>query len=80
MQRLVRAPDIVRSQARGHRLHAFALTRQQQSRTVSFQRSVAIRVPCGFRQAIRVCRKTLFLWAWRGRMSHKNILHQFCFL
>jgi hypothetical protein len=78
MQRLVRAPDIVRSQARGHRLHALALTGQQQSRTIRFQRSATISVPCGFRQAIRVCRKALFLWAWRRRMSHKNILPRFC--
>jgi hypothetical protein len=32
-------------------------------------------VPCGFRQAIRVCRKAFLLWAWRGLRSHKTILH-----
>jgi hypothetical protein len=80
VQRLVRAPDIIRSHAGGYGLDALSLTRQQQSGTVSLHRSAAISVPCSFRQAIRVCRKALFLWAWRGRMSHKNILHQFCFL
>jgi len=77
VQGLVRPPDIIGSQALGHRLDALALTRQQQSGAVSLHRRVAIHMPRGFRQAICVCRNALFLWAWRGRFSHKNILHQF---
>ena len=59
------APDIIGRQTRSHGLHALTLARQQQSGAVGFQRGIAISVPCGFRQAVRVCRKALLLWAWR---------------
>ena len=66
MQRRVRAPDILGGQPCGHRLHALALARQQQSGAIRLQRSMAIGVFHGFRQAFNMCRKTLLLWAWRG--------------
>jgi hypothetical protein len=33
-------------------------------------------MPCGFSQALKICRKALFLWAWRGFVGHETILHQ----
>jgi hypothetical protein len=79
MQRLVHTLHLVGRQTRSHRFHALALARQQQSGAVGFQRGIAISVPCGLRQAIRVCRKAFLLWAWRGLRTHKTILQQFVF-
>jgi hypothetical protein len=76
VQRLMHAAHIVRCQACSHRLDALPLARQQQSRTVVLQWNVAISVPCGFRQAVDVCRKASLLWAWRGFRTHKTILLQ----
>jgi hypothetical protein len=39
MQRLMHAPNIVRGQARRHRLHALTFSRQQQSRAVCLERT-----------------------------------------
>jgi hypothetical protein len=69
MQRLVRAPDIIRSHAGGHGLDALSLTRQQQPRKVRFHRSAAISVPCSFRQAIRVMPQSAFLVG----LARKNV-------
>jgi hypothetical protein len=76
MQRLMHAPDVIGSQSGGHRFDALALARQQQGGAVAFQRNVSVSVPCGFRQAIDICRKASFLWAWRDLFAHKTILQQ----
>lgn len=57
MQRLMHALHVVTIQSRGHRLHDLAFARR---------RDVAIRVPCGFRQANDICRRTFLLRARCG--------------
>jgi hypothetical protein len=59
------ATNVVRSQARGHRLHTLALSGQQQSRAVILQRDVSIGMPRGIGQALNMCREAPLLWAWR---------------
>jgi hypothetical protein len=68
-------PHVIWSQSRGHGLDALALAWQHQSRAVALQWDVSVNVPCGFRQALNICRKALFLWAWRGLFAHETILH-----
>jgi hypothetical protein len=74
------APHTIGSQSGGHGLDALALTWQQQRRAVILQRDVPVSVPCGFRQALDICRKALFLWAWRSFFAHETILHQIVIL
>jgi hypothetical protein len=31
-------------------------------------------MPCGFGQALDICRKALYLWAWRSLFTHRTIL------
>ena len=63
---MVHPPDPVGSQARSHGLDTLALAGQQQPGAVRLQGSNTIRVPCGLRQAIEVCRKAFLLGpAWR---------------
>ena len=76
MQRLMHAPHPVGSQSGSHRLHARAFSWQQQHRAVVLQRDVPVSVPCGFREALDIRPKALFLWAWRGLFAHEPILHQ----
>jgi hypothetical protein len=76
MQRLVHPSDVVGSKPRGHRLDTFALPRQQQAGAVVLQWNVTIGMPCGFRQAPDICRKALFLQAWRDLFAHRTILHE----
>jgi hypothetical protein len=76
MQRLVHPSDVVASKPRGHGFNAFPLARQQQACAVVLQGNVPIGMPCGFRQALDICRKALFLWAWRGLFAHETILYQ----
>src|SRR5215831_2853983 len=75
MQRLMHPSYVVCTESGGHRFNAFAFARQQQTRTVILQRNVAIGMPCGFCQALNICRKALFLWAWRNPFTHRSILH-----
>jgi hypothetical protein len=72
VQRLVHATHIVWGQPCGHRLDAFALARQQQTHAVVLQRRMPISMPCGFRQALNICRKASLLWAWRRETFHEN--------
>jgi len=76
VQRLVHPAHIVSGKPRGHWLDALALAGQQQAGAVVLQRSVTIGVPCGFGQALDICRKALFLWAWRSLFAHRTILAQ----
>jgi hypothetical protein len=41
---------------------AFPFAGQQQAGAIVFQRNMTIGVPCGFSQALDLCRKALFLW------------------
>jgi hypothetical protein len=72
VQRLMHAPHIVGSQSGSHRLDTFPLARQQQSGAVVLEGDVSIGVPCGFCQALDICRKALFLWAWPMIFAHGN--------
>jgi hypothetical protein len=76
MQRLVHPSHIVASEPCRHGFDAFPFTGQQQAGAVVLQRSVTISMPCGFRQALDICRKALFLWAWRNLFAHETILHE----
>jgi hypothetical protein len=76
MQRLMHASDVVGGESRGHGLDTLPFARQQQSRAIVLQRNVPIGMPCGFRQALDICRKALFLRAWRGFFAHRTILHE----
>jgi hypothetical protein len=80
MQRLMHASHVIGCQSRSHRLDALAFAGQQQARAVVLQRDVSISVPCGFRQALDICRKSLFLWARRSLFAHETILHQIVLL
>jgi hypothetical protein len=80
MERLVHATHILGRQSCGHRFNALAFTRQQQTYAVMLQRHMPVSVPCGFCQALDICRKALFLWAWRSLFTHETILHQIVFL
>jgi hypothetical protein len=73
MQRLVHAPDAVRSQPGRHRVHALTLAWNQQTGAVVLQRNRAIGMSRGFPQAIHIGRKAFLLWAWRGGCSRKDI-------
>src|SRR5437867_11184875 len=70
------APDIIGSQTGGHRLNALPLAWQQKGGAVVFHRDIPVSMPCGFRQALDICRKTSFLWAWRDLFAHRTILYQ----
>jgi len=59
VQRLVHAPDVLRSQPCRHWLDRFALAGQKQPRAVELQRINAIRVPCGFSQTAKISGQTL---------------------
>jgi hypothetical protein len=37
-------------------------------------------MPCGFGQALNICRKAPLLRAWLGFVGHKTILHGFVYL
>jgi hypothetical protein len=76
MERLMHPPHVIGSKFGSHRLDALAFQRQQQSLAVRFQRLTSVRVPCGFRQAIKICRKAFLLWAWRRGFAHETILYQ----
>ncbi len=79
MQRLMHSPNVVGSQARGHRLDALALARKQQPLAVGLQRIDPVSVPCGLRQAFEICRKAFLLWAWRGSLPTKQFyIKLFC--
>ena len=80
VQRLVHPPHMVSGQAGGHRFDTFPFARQQQTGAIVFQWNATIGMPCGFRQALDICRKALFLWAWRFLFAHRTILHQFVIL
>jgi hypothetical protein len=58
MERLMRATNIVGSQARSHRLNTLALSGQYQSLAVVLQGSVPIGVPHGIGQALYICRES----------------------
>lgn len=75
VQRLVHPSQVVSTETGGHGFDAFPFPWQQQSRAVVLQWSVPIGMPCGFRQAPDICRKALFLRAWRGLFAHRTILH-----
>jgi len=79
MQRLVHPPDIVGSKARGHGLDTLPFARQQKASAIILQWNVSIGMPCGFCQALDICRKALFLWAWRSLFGHRTILHDIGF-
>jgi hypothetical protein len=76
MQRLVHPTHVIASESRGHGFDAFPFSGQQQAGAVVLQRSATIGMPCGFGQALDICRKALFLWAWRSLFAHETILHQ----
>ena len=59
VQLLVHAPDVVRSQARCHRLNRLALPLQQQPGAIRLQRNSAIRVPCRFRKTVKLTHQAL---------------------
>ena len=44
------------------------------------QRNVPVNMPCGFSQALDICRKASLLWAWRDVFAHRTILHQIVLL
>jgi hypothetical protein len=66
MKRLMHPPNVIGSEAGRNRFHTLSLTGQQQAGTVVLQRNCSICMLCGLRQAFRICRKALLLWAWRG--------------
>jgi hypothetical protein len=76
MQRLVHPTHMIAGESRGHGFDAFPFARQQQACAVVLQRNVTIGMSCGFGQALDICRKALFLWAWRNPFTHRTILHQ----
>ena len=76
MQRLVHPTHVVASQTCGHRLDALSFAGQQKAGAIVLQRSVPIGMPCSFGQALDICRKALFLWAWRSLFAHRTILHE----
>src|SRR5215469_5864568 len=77
MHRLMHRLNIIGCQARRHWFDAFALNRQQKTLAVRLQRFVTIEMPCGLRQALDVCRKAVFLSAWRdGFGAHVQLSHQ----
>jgi hypothetical protein len=76
MQRLVHPTHVVGGEPSGHGFDAFPFAGQQQASAIVLQRSVPIGMPCGFRQTLDICRKALFLWAWRHLFAHRTILHK----
>jgi hypothetical protein len=80
VQRLVHPSHIVASQLGGHGFDAFPFAGQQQAGATVLQWKVTIGMPCGFRQALNICRKALFLRAWRGLFAHRTILHEIVIL
>ncbi len=76
VQRLVHPSHIVASEPGGHGFDALPFAGQQQTGAIVLQWSMTIGMPCGFRQALDICRKALFLWAWRGFFAHRTILHE----
>ena len=67
---------MVSGQAGGHQFDTFPFARQQQTGAIVLQWNATIGMPCGFRQALDICRKALFLWAWRGFFAHRTILYE----
>ena len=65
MKRLMGLFHVVRRQTGRDRLDTLALDRQKQTRAIVLQRQAAVGVPCGFGQALNLCRKANLLWAWR---------------
>jgi hypothetical protein len=80
VQRLVHPSDVIASEPCRHRLDAFPFAGQQQPSAIVLQWSVPIGMPCGFRQALDICRKALFLWAWHSLFAHRTILHEIVIL
>jgi hypothetical protein len=54
----------------------FTLAWEKQPCAVVLQRAVPVSVPCGFRQALGICRKGSLLWAWRGLFANETIRHE----
>src|SRR5579864_3960463 len=68
-------PHVLRAETGRHRLHALALSGEQQAGAVGLQRNYAILVPRGMRQAIEVSREAFLLGAWRhGLGAHDQKL------
>jgi hypothetical protein len=65
MERLMRPPYVLWSQARRHRLDTLALAGQQQPCAIVLQRRVPIGMPRGVSQTLDICREAPLLWAWR---------------
>ena len=80
VQRLMHPSHVVRAESGGHGFDTFPFARQQQARAIVLQRSVTISMPCGFSQALNICRKAQFLQAWRGLFAHRTILHEIVIL
>jgi hypothetical protein len=79
VQRLVHPAHIVGCEPRGHGLDTLPFARQQKASAIILQWNVSIGMPCGFCQALDICRKALFLWAWRSLFGHRTILHDIGF-
>ena len=71
---------VVWRQAGGHRLYTLALAGQQQAGAVILQRNDSVSMPCGFGQALDICRKAPFLRAWHSSRAHRTILHEIVLL
>ena len=80
MERLMHAPHIGSAQPSGHRFDALAFAGQQEAGAIVLQWNLTIGMPCGFSQALNICRKALFLWAWRNLFAHRTILHEIVIL
>jgi hypothetical protein len=69
MQRLVHAPDVLRSQPRRHRLDRLPLSRQQQPGAIQLERNSTIGVPSGFCQTTKIARQPLLPGACGSRLG-----------
>jgi len=72
--------DVVRGQARGHRLDAFTLAGQKQAGAVGLKRNPAVGVARCPRQAVEVGSKPFLLCAWRPRDGVHNKNRISCFI
>src|SRR5215467_10038803 len=72
VQGLMHAADVVGGQTSSHRLNALTIAWKQESSAVILERNVSVSVPCGLGQALDICRKACFLWAWRALLTHAN--------
>jgi hypothetical protein len=70
---------VVSGKPRGHWFDALPFAGQQQTGAIVLQGRVTISMPCGFGQALDICRKAQFLWAWRSLFAHRTILHEIVF-